>query len=155
MNNKIVAYTDGSASVKGERLGGFGTYIIDGQKEYFYRKGYSNTKTGRMELTAMITCLRKIEDKSRRVEIHSDSEYVILCINDRRLWKWQRLSWVGVKNVDLLKQFLEEYLKFTHPPKLFHIKGHTELDDLNSLGNQICDELANYKTQTSYEIDLK
>jgi len=153
--SKIIAYTDGSASTKGEKLGGFGVYIIDGEKEFFYSKGFSNTKTGRMELKAMITCLQKIEDKERQVEIHSDSEYVVLCINDRRLWKWKRLNWVGLKNVDLLLQYLEEYNKFKYHPKLFHVKGHTKNEDCHSYGNAVVDQLANYKIQTSYERDLE
>lgn len=153
--NKIIAYTDGSASTKGEKLGGYGVYIIDGDKEYLYRKGFSNTKTGRMELTAMITCLRMIQNKERTVQIHSDSEYVVLCINDNRLKKWKRLDWVGVKNVDLLKQFYEEYVKFKYPPKLYHVKGHTGKDDEHSLGNAIVDELAAYKTQENYQRDLE
>ena len=152
--NKIIAYTDGSATTKNEKLGGFGVYIIDGQKEYFYRQGFSNTKTGRMELKAMIHCLQSIKDKTRRIEIHSDSEYVVKCITERRLWKWKRNLWVGIKNIELIIQYYEEYIKFFIPPKVQHIKGHTGFEDSDSLGNQIVDELANYKTQTSYERDI-
>lgn len=153
--NSIIAYTDGSACVKGEKLGGFGVYIIDGQKEFFYRKGFLNTKTGRMELRAMIFCLQQIQDKSKRVEIRSDSEYTVKCVSDGRLWRWKQTNWAGLKNVDLLKQYIEEIDKFRIRPKIIHIKGHTEKDDIHSLGNQICDELASYKTQLSYERDLE
>lgn len=154
VRNQVRAYTDGSACVKGDKLGGFGVYIIDNDKEYFYRAGYKNTKTGRMELRAMITCLQQIEDKTSNVHIHSDSEYVVLCVSNRRLWMWQRKIWVGLKNVDLLKIYLEEYNKFVVPPKIFHVKGHTKKGDIHSLGNAIADALADYKSQKSFIMDL-
>lgn len=152
---KILAYPDGSASTKGGKLGGYGLYIDDGENSYCYRQGFSNTKTGRMELKAMITCLQKVTNKLANLEIRQDSEYVVKCITERRLWSWKRVGWIGIKNVDLIVQFYEEYTKFKYPPKVSHIKGHTNLDDIHSLGNAIADKLADLHTQTSYERDLE
>ena len=154
MSDKIVAYTDGSACVKGEKLGGFGVYIIDGEKEYCYKQGFKNTKTGRAELHGLICCLQKITVKEAIIDIYCDSEYVVKTISEKRLWKWKRIGWVGVKNVDLLIILLEEYTKFRIPPKLHHIKGHTKNEDIHSLGNAIVDQLASYKNQTSYKTDI-
>lgn len=150
----IVAYTDGSAIVTGEKLGGYGVYIIDPQHgEYFFSEGFKNTKTGRMELMAIITTLQKV-DNSQKLTIYSDSMYCVNCVNKKWLWKWKQSFWDGIKNVDLVKKYLEEYEKFYFPPKLIHIKGHTNKEDIHSLGNAIVDNLANYKNQKHYKLDL-
>lgn len=150
----VIAYTDGSAIVKGEKLGGFGIYIIDEEgEEYFFSEGYRNTKTGRMELRAIITTLKKVA-KDKRLTIYSDSMYCVNCVNERWLWKWERNLWMNIKNVDLVKQYLEEYRKFQFPPKLVHIKGHTKKDDKHSLGNAIVDLLADYKNHKIYKNDI-
>jgi len=150
----IVAYTDGSATIHGEKLGGFGVYMIDDKGyEFFYHQGYIGTKTGRMELRAIITAL-KVADKSQKLTIYSDSMYCINCVNKKWLWKWRDRFWEGIKNVDLVKEFFEEYQKFYFPPKLIHIKGHTNKDDIHSLGNSIADCLANYKDQKTYLKDI-
>lgn len=150
----VIAYTDGSAIVKDEKLGGFGIYIIDEEgKEYFFSEGYRNTKTGRMELRAIITTLKKVS-KDKRLTIYSDSMYCVNCVNERWLWKWERNLWMNIKNVDLVKQYLEEYRKFQFPPKLVHIKGHTNKDDKHSLGNAIADKLASYSSFSFYNVDI-
>lgn len=150
----VIAYTDGSAIVKGEKLGGFGIYIIDEEgKEYFFSEGYRNTKTGRMELRAIITTLKKVS-KDKRLTIYSDSMYCVNCVNERWLWKWERNLWMNIKNVDLVKQYLEEYRKFKFPPILVHIKGHTKKDDQHSLGNAIADKLASYSSFSFYNVDI-
>ena len=156
---KIVAYTDGSATVHEDRLGGWGCYITYEEneeivKERFLHKGYKNTKTGRMELMAVISCLKNIPEKDIRVKIYSDSIYVVNCVKDKRLWKWRRNNWVGLKNIELLIILLSEVEKFHYIPELIHIKGHTEKDDKHSLGNEIADKLASYKQFKEYEIDL-
>ena len=152
--NKIVAYTDGSASWRDPKLGGYGVYIIDGDQEFCFHEGFKNTKVGRVELRGIITCLQKITDKDREIEIYCDSEYVTKCITNRRLWKWKRKCWVGIKNTDLVIQFYEEYSKFKIPPKVIHVKGHTKNDDIHSLGNAIADHLANYRQFEEYKQDL-
>ena len=152
MRKKIVAYTDGSASVK-SGLGGFGVYIVDGAKEYMFNGGYSNTKTGRMELRAAITCLQKIKDKRAIVEVHPDSMYVVNCVAAGWLRNWKRLGWIGKKNVDLLKIFYDELIKFEICPKYIHVKGHTGLEDEHSLGNAIADRLADLHQFKEYKID--
>jgi ribonuclease HI len=155
MTNKIYAYTDGSACVKGDRLGGHGVYIIDGDREYMFSFGYKNTTTGRQELMGAIDCLRLIKDKNREVEIYCDSEYVVKCITERRLWKWKRNLWMGIKNIELVIRFYEEYIKFNKPPKFVHIHGHQKnLEDRHVFGNNMADALADYKNQKEYKQDI-
>lgn len=150
---KITAYTDGSACVTYPKLGGFGIYIKTPDKNIKIRKGYCNTKTGRMELMAVITCMRSIQNKNLELIIRSDSQYVCNTVNE---WidHWRSIGYLGKANVDLLKQLDQEISKFTYRPKLIHIKGHQEPTDEDKLGNNIADFLANYKTQSSYEVDL-
>jgi ribonuclease HI len=160
--DEIIAYTDGSAVLKGKctcekedcpkcnQYGGYGVYIIDGEKEYMFKGGYKYTKTGRMELRAVITCLQKIKNKRRHVKIYSDSMYIVNAVNEGWLLKWERDLWQGRKNVDLIKQYLFEYRKFTYPPKLIHVKGHTGKEDENSLGNAVVDRLADYRSHKKY-----
>ena len=153
--NHITAYTDGSATTKNEKLGGFGVYVIEEDgTEHFYSEGWKNTKTGRMEVKGMIKCLQMITDKEALVHIYCDSEYVVKCVSDRRLWKWKRNLWMGIANPDLIIQYYEEYTKFKIGPKVCHIKGHTKNEDVHSLGNAIVDKLANFKNQTEYKQDL-
>ena len=158
--NKIIAYTDGSSNWK-NGLGGYGVYMKvfyndHLEQELYFHEGFSNTKTGRMELRAIITCLQKINDKSVQITIYSDSQYAIKCVTERRLWRWERSLWDGIKNVDLLKQYLHEVRQFRTIPKLIHIKGHQEnIDNDHIYGNNMADLLADYKQFKEYKEDIR
>jgi len=148
----IIAYTDGSAVLKYPFLGGFGVYIKTKTKTYKISKGFFNTKTGRMELTAVIYCLKSIQNKNARITIYSDSMYVVNTCNE---WieNWDRIGFVGKKNIDLLKQLLYELRLFAKKPVLIHIKGHQDVIDKHTEGNNIVDRLADYKRHKRYEQD--
>lgn len=150
---KFICYTDGSAKVTYPRLGGFGVYIKSKKSCFKIRKGFSLTKTGRMELMAVIYCLRSITDKNSIVVIYSDSMYTVKSAND---WaeNWERNNWGSITNVDLMKKLLYELRLFKRKPVLNHIKGHQKVTDVHTEGNNIADFLANYKTQKSWERDL-
>jgi len=149
---RIIAYTDGSARIQYPHLGGFGVYMITPDKKFKIRKGYCNTKTGRMEIMAALTCMRAVQNKRAELVIYADSQYVCNTVNE---WidNWSSVSYCGKANVDLLKQLHYEIHLFSKRPKCIHIKGHQDVVDEHTLGNNIADELANYKTQNSYEVD--
>jgi len=156
---RVICYTDGSANWQ-NGLGGYGVYmkIEEGgilKKELFFNKGYSETKIGRMELRGMITALQKIKNKELTVFIYSDSQYVCNCINKGWMQTWERTGFKGVKNVDLIKQYLEEFRKFKFKPVVQHVRGHQTGEHEHIVGNNIADMLANYKQFEEYEIDLK
>ena len=154
---EITMFTDGSACIKPPKLGGCGVYIIHGEKEYFISKGYVNTKTGRMEIYALLYALRSVnKDMEVKVTIYSDSQYVVNSLTKQWVLKWQRNNWEGAKNVDLWEQVLEEIRE--HPKmklRLRWIKGHqTNFEDELVVGNNIVDMLADYKNNDNYIKDL-
>lgn len=150
---KYVCYTDGSAKTQYPKLGGFGIYIKSKLSDFKIRKGFCNTKTGRMEVMAVIYCLRSLTDKNSIVVIYSDSMYVVKSVND---WieGWEYKGWNNIANVDLMKALLYELRLFSRKPILRHIKGHQDIIDKHTRGNNIADQLASYKTQKSWEMDL-
>lgn len=148
---QITAYTDGSATTFHPFLGGFGIYFPHGNIRI--KKGWSWTKTGRMELYAVLYCLRSIKNKQAKITIYSDSQYVCNTVN---VWieNWERDLWGDKKNVDILKQLIHELRQFSRWPKLIHIKGHQEVTCEHTLGNDTVDKLASYRNHSSYEVDV-
>tara|TARA_R110000737_G_scaffold291841_1_gene298429 strand:+ start:1156 stop:1686 length:531 start_codon:yes stop_codon:yes gene_type:complete len=163
---KIIAYTDGSAVASGRLKGhgGFGTYFPDllGEKKAF-SAGYLNTKTGRMEQTALLYAIKAIpKDLECRLEVYSDSQYVVKTFTEKRLDKWIANNWMSygssIANVDLWKRIKEELdnrkkLKLS----MIWIKAH-QLDkeknpvakahlmqDPHIVGNSVADILADHK----------
>jgi ribonuclease HI len=150
----IEIWTDGSCNWKtGD--GGIGIYIRYENSEKSIQMGYRNTKTGRMELKAVILALNEVKDKSDRITFYCDSMYVI---NSITLWldTWIFRSWIGVANKDLWEQFLPIYNLFNKSKISFvHVKGHTDNCSRKYIGNAIVDELASYKNQVEFkESDL-
>jgi len=152
--NRITAYTDGSCRVSYPQLGGFGVYIKTSNQSFKIKKGFCFTKTGRMELMAILYCFKSITNKSTNLTIYSDSQYAIKSCNE---WMegWEQRGWEGVKNVDILKQLLYELRQFNRRPLLKHVKGHQDPSvSEHTYGNNIADQLASYRLQNSFEVDL-
>lgn len=164
----ITAYTDGSAVVSGKcaGYGGYGTYFPKlFEKPTAFSAGYKNTKTGRMEIRALLLALRAMPIKSPEpilLTVYSDSQYVVKSFTENRLVKWINHGWTNssgkVKNRDLWEKVLDQlrdkkYLTL----KMVHIKSHQYdkeknllkkkelLNDPHILGNTIADRLADYK----------
>lgn len=165
---EILAYTDGSAVVVGTNKGkgGFGTYFPDlfGEKKAF-SQGFKNTKTGEMEVTALLHAIRALpKDYSESVKliVYSDSEYVVKSFTENRLERWIAAGWRNssgvVKNIELWKSIVaglekRRYLKL----EMRHIRSHQVekckdtvkrerlLRDPNIQGNMVADRLADYK----------
>lgn len=168
---KYLIFTDGSAVVKGKCIcektdcpkcnqwGGFGVYMqLPNGKEKAYSKGFTHTKTGRMEISAVLLALRNLpKDKVIDVHFYSDSEYVVNAFNKDWLSSWKRIGWIGKKNVDLWRQVVTE--KELRPKMRFrisHVKGHQkDLNDPIVFGNTVADDLADYKKHEKRERDLK
>lgn len=176
----IKAYTDGSACVQGVNAGkgGFGTYFpnLFGKKRA-WSLGFKPTKTGRMEITALLYAIRAIPLSTNcTLKVYSDSEYVVKSFTERRLEKWIANNWKtynykgkeqDVKNVDLWKQVINELSKRSNMNIILqHIKAH-KLDkvkdpversrlikDPDIIGNFVADKLANYKRFSKFKTDI-
>tara|TARA_R110002126_G_scaffold50551_4_gene139232 strand:- start:11246 stop:11779 length:534 start_codon:yes stop_codon:yes gene_type:complete len=168
--NKIIAYTDGSAVVKGKAKGngGFATYFPDlyGSKKAF-SLGFKDTKTGRMELSALYYAIISIRiDERVKLVVYSDSEYVVKSFTEQRLRKWIAAGWKNtsgeVKNQDIWKEIVKE---LDGRPRMIlemiHIRSHQVekekdpakraelLKDPNIIGNVVADRLADYKRHST------
>lgn len=148
----ISIYTDGSANASSSspyyRLGGMAAvFVIEGRVIRIIHKGYSNTKTGRMELRAALTALQVLE-KDQIATIYSDSEYVVKSFTEHRIERWEREGW-PCANADLMKELLGEFRKFrVGAVKFCHIKGHS-----GHPMNELADKSCNYKQFKEYEED--
>lgn len=170
----IIAFTDGSAVVKGKYsgYGGYGAYITEeGKEDRFFSKGFTGTKTGRMEISALLCVLRQMESNQRiKLTVHSDSQYVVKAFTEGWLNKWESQKWIKftgeeVKNVDLWKKIVEEIRKRDKLILIMkHIKSHqvnkAKKKDREELlknpiirGNAIADILADYKRHKKYVED--
>lgn len=172
----IKAYTDGSACIRGKNSGkgGFATYFPDllGSKKV-YSLGFKNTKTGRMEITALLYAIKAIPlSLECTLKVYSDSEYVVKSFTENRLERWVANNWVSwgnaVKNVDLWESVLYEISKRSKMELILeHIKSH-QLDkekdknkrklllaNENIKGNWIADKFADYKRFTKFKIDVQ
>mgnify|MGYP001626942332 CR=1 FL=1 len=174
--NKVIAYTDGSAVVRGKCKGhgGFGTYFPDlyGSKAAF-SLGFKDTKTGRMEISALYYAVTALENDFKGVLIvYSDSEYVVKSFTENRLNKWILNGWTNtsgeVKNKDLWEQIVKE---LDNRPNMIlemrHIRSHQVekekdknkklelMKDPNIIGNMMADQLADYKRHKKLNISDK
>tara|TARA_R110001606_G_scaffold399171_1_gene581268 strand:- start:874 stop:1410 length:537 start_codon:yes stop_codon:yes gene_type:complete len=167
--NRVIAYTDGSAVVKGKAKGhgGFGTYFPDlyGSKAAF-SLGFKTTKTGRMELSALYYAITAIRiDSAVELVIYSDSEYVVKAFTLGRLKKWIDAGWKNtsgeVKNKDMWKAVKYELdIRPLMTLEMIHIRSHQVekqkdptkkkqlMKDPNIIGNMIADRLADHKRHT-------
>lgn len=168
----IKVYTDGSASVAGPLKGksGFGTYFPDlfGRKKAF-SLGFENGKTGEMEVLALLYAIRALPKKlfyRVKLEIYSDSEYVVKTFTEQRLEKWESNNWTNTSGVVANKELWIKILKEIRERRylslnLNHIKSHQVekekdsdkkralLKNENIIGNLMADRLANYKRHTT------
>lgn len=165
---QIVAYTDGSAVASGKLKGhgGFGTYFpnLFGEKKAF-SKGYLDTKTGRMEIMALIYAVKAIpKDYNCELIVYSDSQYVVKSFTEKRLENWVANGWKSygqdIANVDLWKVLLDslnersglklnmKWIKSHQIDKLKKCEVNRRAEmllDENILGNAIADILADHK----------
>lgn len=163
---KIIAYTDGSAVVRGKAKGngGFGTYFpnLYGERKAF-SLGFQETKTGRMEITALYYAITALNKEFKGVlTVYSDSEYVVKSFTEKRLLKWIKNGWKNtsgdVKNQDLWKAIVKELeLRSDMELEMIHIRSHQVekaktqeekealLSNEHIQGNRVADFLADYK----------
>jgi len=134
----VTIYTDGAAEPN-PGPGGYGIVLRSGQHLRELSGGFRLTTNNRMELLGVIVALEALS-KPCRVNLYSDSKYVVDSIKRGSLDRWKNNRWLRgpgqpVKNVDLWMRYLEAASK--HSIRFHWVKGHAGVAD-----NERCDELA-------------
>lgn len=128
---EVILYTDG-ACAGNPGPGGWGAILQYGGREKELSGGGEGTTNNRMELTAVIKGLEALKQPCR-VEVHSDSRYIVDAINKGWLDSWIAQDWrrgKGAKkgrgqpvlNVDLWQRLVE--LLKVHKVEFHWVPGH-------------------------------
>lgn len=88
-----------------------------------------------MELLAVIVGLEALKKASQKVQVYSDSKYVVDAVEKGWLKGWIKKNFKDKKNADLWKRFWQVYQR--HHVTLRWIKGHAGHPQ-----NERCDRLA-------------
>ena len=136
---EVTIYTDGACSGN-PGPGGWGAILMykDNKKEI--SGGKKDTTNNVMELTAVIEALKLLKYPCK-VNVYSDSAYVVNAFLQHWINGWQRNNWKtssdkkDVKNKELWQELIA--LTKVHDVTFFKVKGHAD----NEYNNR-CDELA-------------
>jgi len=134
----VQLYTDGACSGN-PGPGGWGVILKYKGIEKELSGGEARTTNNRMELLAVISGLEALKEPCR-VELYSDSKYIIDAIQQRWVYKWAANNWMRNKkepalNPDLWQRLLA--LLQRHDVQLHWVKGHAGHPE-----NERCDALA-------------
>ena len=130
----IFLYTDGAASGN-PGPGGYGVVLTCAGLRREISGGFARTTNNRMELLAVIKGLEAIRWDRARVEVYSDSTYVVKAITEGWLDKWLATGFKKKKNADLWLRFNPLYRR--HDVHFHWLKGHAGHPE-----NERCDHLA-------------
>ncbi|MDB5760066.1 MAG: rnhA [Burkholderia sp.] len=141
--DKVEIFTDGAC--KGNPgPGGWGAWLVTGDKQKEIFGGELNTTNNRMELKAVIEALTALT-RPCEVIIHTDSQYVQKGISEWiHGWKargWKTAARAPVKNVDLWQAL--DAVQSRHQIQWRWVKGHA-----GHAGNERADALANRGVET-------
>lgn len=134
---EIILYTDGACSGNPGK-GGWGAILFYNGIKKEISGGEGNTTNNRMELTAVIKGLEALKEPCK-VDIYSDSAYVVNAFLQNWVGSWQNNGWKSSKgkvlNIDLWQRLLQ--LVSIHSVSWHKVKGHAD----NEYNNR-CDSLA-------------
>jgi ribonuclease HI len=141
--DKVEIFTDGAC--KGNPgPGGWGAWLVTGDKQKEIFGGELDTTNNRMELKAVIEALTALT-RPCEVIIHTDSQYVQKGISEWiHGWKargWKTAARAPVKNVDLWQAL--DAVQSKHQIQWRWVKGHA-----GHAGNERADALANRGVET-------
>ena len=130
----IYLYTDGAASGN-PGPGGYGVVLCCAGLRKELSGGFARTTNNRMELLAVIKGLEAIRWEQARVEVWSDSTYVVKAVTEGWLDRWLAIGFKKKKNADLWLRFNPLYRR--HEVTFHWLKGHAGHPE-----NERCDQLA-------------
>lgn len=146
---EVTIYTDGACSGNPGK-GGYGIVLLykDKRREFF--EGYKMTTNNRMETMAVITALKLLKEPCK-VNLYTDSSYVVNAINKGWVHNWKKNNWVNsskkkTPNVDLWEELLS--LLDIHNVTFIWVKGHADNEE-----NNRCDYLARLAIQEGNFLD--
>jgi ribonuclease HI len=124
MTPQVTIHTDGACSGN-PGPGGWGAILQSGGKTRELKGGEAATTNNRMELMAAIQALEALT-RECRVELHTDSQYVMKGISEW-IHGWKRRGWLTadkkpVKNDDLWKRL--DAARARHHVDWRWVKGH-------------------------------
>lgn len=135
---EIKIYTDGACSGN-PGPGGWGAILMYNDVSKEISGGKNNTTNNQMELQAVIEALKLVKEPCK-IEIYSDSAYVVNAFLEKWIEGWKRKNWKNskretVKNKEQWLELLELLSK--HEYTFIKVKGHSD-----NIYNNRCDELA-------------
>ena len=143
-NKKLVRlYTDGACSGN-PGPGGWAAILKFGPHHKEISGNMSHTTNNRMELFAVISGLGALK-QSCKVEVYSDSTYVVNAFNQNWIESWQKRGWKTSDNKPVENQDLWRLLLITmrkHDVSFHKVPGHQDHAE-----NNRCDELARSEVQ--------
>ncbi len=133
----VTIYTDGACS--GNPGPGGAAILSMNQLKKELSGAEKETTNNRMELTAAIMALSALK-KPCRVELFSDSAYLVNAFNNNWIKNWQKNGWRNsqkktVENKDLWEKLIK--LTTNHEVTFVKVKGHADNE-----WNNLCDKLA-------------
>ena len=134
----VTLYTDGACSGN-PGPGGWGAILEFNGVQKELSGGAEKTTNNRMELTAVIEGLRALKEPCK-VELYSDSKYVVDALEKGWAQSWQKRGWVKSDKSPALNPDLWETLLALckqHKVTCHWVKGHAQNEK-----NNRCDELA-------------
>jgi len=136
--SEVSIYTDGACSGN-PGPGGWAAILMAGGAKKEMSGGERDTTNNRMELMAVIEGLKALK-RPCKVDIYSDSAYVVNAFEQNWIGKWVKNGWKNsakaeVANSDLWKELIN--LTSIHNVTFHKVKGHAD----NEFNNR-CDELA-------------
>ena len=139
MTPQVIVHTDGACSGN-PGPGGWGAILQSGGKTRELKGGELATTNNRMELMAAIQALEALT-RDCRVELHTDSQYVMKGISEW-IHNWKRRGWMtadkkAVKNDDLWKRL--DAARLRHQVDWRWVKGHAG-HELNERADQLARE---------------
>ena len=134
----VTVFTDGACSGN-PGPGGWAAILQYGSAEKVLSGGAADTTNNRMELLGVISALEALKEPCR-VELYSDSKYVIDALQKRWVWGWKQRGWIkSDKKPALNRDLWERLLPLVEKHDMVYhwIKGHAETEE-----NNRCDQLA-------------
>lgn len=151
-------YTDGACINNGKKnaVAGFGIYFGENDIRNVSKRVEGKQSNNTAELTAIIETFSIIKqdiESGKKIVIVSDSEYAINCCTSYGKKIKETIQKKEIPNKELV---IKAYDLFKNNANIEfqHIKAHTGLNDIHSIGNDGADKLANLsigQTSCPYE----